>query len=244
MIKLLKILFKRYINKFGFELKPTGQGYFCPYTVVPLAKEKNMSLCEYLETYNEGGVGKRRDYIVEKLFSILPKSISSILEIGTGTGMYLEKLYPHYTPKKYEVYETALSWVQYLKEEYKDLKQIQYHSADGKTLWQTKTESIDLVTSHGVFVYLPLISSVQYLDEMYRACTKSGYIVFDCFTDENFSLPTVNDWLKEEHEYRFPVLIPVKIINAYALKNNLELVSKFEVNYHASFSTYYILKKL
>ena len=240
----MKTLFRRYINKFGFELTPTGQGYFSPYTVVPLAKEKNMSLCEYLEAYNEGGVGKRRDLIIEQLFSILPKTISSILEIGTGTGMYLEKFYPHYMPKKYEVYETALSWIQYLKEEYKEFKQIQYHSVDGKTLWQTKKESIELVTSHGVFVYLPIISSIQYLEEMYRVCKKDGYMVFDCFTDENFSLSTVDDWLKDIHDHRFPVIIPITIIDAFALRNNLALVSKFEVNYHASFSTYYIFKKL
>ncbi len=241
---MIKKLFKRYVNKFGFELVPTGQGYFCPFTVVPLAKAKNMSLCEYLETYNEGGVGKRRDAVIEKLFSSLPQNISSILEIGTGTGMFLEKIIPKYEPTKYEVYETTLSWVQYLKEEYQNFKQINYHSADGKTLWQTKTESIELVTSHGVFVYLPLISSVQYLEEMYRVCKKDGYIVFDCFTDENFHLSTVEDWLKEEHEYRFPVLIPTSIINAYALKNKLELVSKFDINYHSSFATYYIFKKL
>lgn len=240
---LIKNLINRIANKYGFRLQPTGLGYFNPSDVVPLARELNLSLCEYLESTNKGGVGVRRDTIVEEIFNTISIDKPSILEIGAGTGIYLEKFISNYNPVQYEVYETNLNWVDYLKKEYSTKSNLKFQHSDGMSLYQTKSGSIDLLTMHGVAVYIPIILSIKYFIEMYRVCKSGGYIVFDCFTDENFVMETAKKWIDDEHEYTFPVVIPIKLINEFAQNNKLDLIKKFDVPYHNSISTYFIYKK-
>lgn len=240
---LIRNLIDRTVNKYGFRLQPTGLGYFNPSDVVPEAKEMNLSLCEYLEKTNKGGVGVRRDFIVEEIFNTVHLQAPNILEIGAGTGMYVEKFLSNYNPAMYEVYETNLNWVAYLKEEYASKGNLKFQHADGTSLHQSASNSVDLLTMHGVTVYIPVILSVNYLNEMYRVCKSGGFIIFDCFTDENFTLSTVNNWLEDTYEYTFPVVISMNLINEFAEKNNLSLVKKFDIQYHASKSTYFIYKK-
>ncbi len=47
--------------------------------------------------------------------SIFQSNWIQSLEIGAGTGMYLEKVIDLYSPRTYEVYETAIDWVAILK---------------------------------------------------------------------------------------------------------------------------------
>lgn len=240
---LIKNFIDRSLNKYGFRLQPTGSGYFNPSDVVPQAMQMNLSLCEYLEKTNKGGVGVRRDFIVEEIFKTVHLQSPNILEIGAGTGMYVEKFISNYNPAQYEVYETNQNWVEYLKKEYASKGNLKFHYADGMSLHQTMSKSVDLLTMHGVTVYIPVIESLNYLYEMYRVCKKDGFIIFDCFTDENFTLNTVNQWLEDKYKYTFPVVIPMKLINEFVEKNNLNLIKKFDIHYHASKSTYFIYKK-
>ncbi len=76
----------------GYHIQPKGQGYFNAKTIVNEAGKQGLSVTEYLETSNYGGVGKRRDEIISSLqnLNFLPVC-KRIVEIGAGTGMYLEK---------------------------------------------------------------------------------------------------------------------------------------------------------
>lgn len=243
MKQFIKKVLQKYLLKKGLQITTIGEGYFSPGDVVPKAKEANLSLAEYLENNNIGGVGKRRDEIVRKIVEAINIPNASILEIGTGTGMYLEKLYPIFNCKNYEVYETNWQWVNYLKEEYTDFENIKFQLTDGKSLAYTKTESIDMVSAHGVLVYLPILVTINYLHEMYRVCKKGGYLIFDCFTDENFSLATAQQWYQDKHNYTFPVVTSLHLINDFKSHYNLQLVKTFSAPYHASVSTYFIFLK-
>jgi SAM-dependent methyltransferase len=234
-------ILNKIVNYYGFKLVPKGLDYFDPETQINAAKEKGLSLCEYLESYNVSGVGKRRDAIIESFKMHLPDVAKTILEIGAGTGMYMEKIIENYHPKKIEVYETNLGWVKYLKGEYNSKTNLVCHNADGVSLNYTKDYSVDLVFSNGVFVYLPLIQTFRYLEEMVRVCKPGGYIVFDCFTSKNFGIEIIKKWAESIHS--FPVIISDELINEFGICFNLDLRASFNVNYHESYSTYFIFQK-
>jgi SAM-dependent methyltransferase len=243
MLRTLKSLIKNVLYRRGLELVPTGLGYLEPNDVAPKAIEKGLSLCEYLESYNIGGVGVRRDRICDVVASAIALESPRILEIGTGTGIYLERLLLDYSPAHYEIYETNVKWVTYLKDTFHSNPHVVFPVTDGRSLSPTITESVDMVTAHGVFVYLPLITTIGYLEEMYRVCRKGGYLVFDCFIDDRFGLSTVEAWRRDSHGYAFPVVLTRKILNEFVTLKELELVTEFDVDYHASQSTYFIYRK-
>lgn len=243
MKQLIKKIFQKYLLKKGLQITPIGEGYFSPGDVVPKAEAANLSLAEYLENNNIGGVGRRRDTIVAAIAESVLIRNASLLEIGTGTGMYLEKLYKEFKCTNYEVYETNWQWVDYLKKHYAGYENIKFRPADGKSLSYTPSETIDIVSSHGVFVYLPILVSINYLHEMYRVCKKGGYIIFDCFTDENFGLAAAQQWYEDNYQYVFPVVTPISLINDFKSQYNLALIATFNVPYHSSISTYFIFFK-
>ncbi|HMG16669.1 MAG TPA: class I SAM-dependent methyltransferase [Saprospiraceae bacterium] len=235
--------FKRLVNHFGYEVQviPKGLSYFDPKIEVSAAKEKNMSLCEYLETFNKGGVGKRRDFIISKINYFLPAKFEKILEIGAGTGMYLEKILEIYKPIQYEVYETNIGWTKYLKEEYGSRTNLICYNADGKTLKDTESNSVDIVFCHAVFVYISIVTIYSYFEDMVRVCKPGGYIIFDCFTSKNFEIDILKNWLKAG--VFFPVVIADYTLEEWILKAKLVLHHKFNANYHESYTTYFILQK-
>ena len=108
----------RILNRFGYKIENKGLGYLDPIKVVEEARSRNLTLCEYLERFNIGGVGRRRDAIISALQQYLPKQLDTVLEIGAGTGMYLEKVIDLYLPRTYQVYETAIDWAAYLEAKY------------------------------------------------------------------------------------------------------------------------------
>ncbi len=243
MIKsLITKIFRRVANLLGYNLHEKGLGYFHPETIIEAAKKQNLSVCEYLESTNLSGVGKRRDLIISKLNEILPDSISQVLEIGAGTGMYLEKIIENQKPKNYEVYETAVGWRDFLKKSYSSKTNLLCHNANGKTLSFTKDAICDAVFSHGVFVYLPLIDTITYLEESVRVLKPGGLMIFDCFTDEYFNLETIKKWQKGE--FNFPVVLSKNLLTHFFTKNNLQLITTFNINYHDSESSYFVVRKV
>jgi phospholipid N-methyltransferase len=233
----------RVLNRFGYQIEAKGLQYFDPLRVVEEARSRRLSLCEYLERFNVGGVGRRRDAIVSALTQYIPKQLDTVLEIGAGTGMFLEKIIELYSPRKYEVYETALGWVKYLRTQYSNRVDLRCHNADGITLHNTKAESVDAVFAHGVFVYLPLIVTFGYLEEAVRVLTRTGVLVFDCFIAERFGIDTIRQWQNDPYKYKFPTTISQSLIGELAARSELTIAGTFDVKYHASNSTYFVLRK-
>jgi SAM-dependent methyltransferase len=236
-------LLNRILNIFGYKAVPKGLGYLSAREVVTKARQKNLSLCEYLEENNVGGVGKRRDLIINALQQYLPLRLTNVLEIGAGTGMYLERIVELCSPTTYEVYETSLEWVGYLNQVYSERTGLKCHNADGSSLRGTTSASVDAAFCHGVFVYLPLITTIGYLEEMVRVTKPEGWIIFDCFLTQNFGVDIVKQWQSDPYRYTFPVAISEDLIKEFLAKYGLICVGRFDTPYHASFSTYFVLRK-
>lgn len=236
-------LFRRIISWRGYALVPKGLGYFCAEDVVPKARRANLSVCEYLEQANLNGVGKRRDLIISALKSYLPAELPRIVEIGPGTGMYLEKIIENHGTQACEVYETNAGWVNYLAETYSSKTRLICRNADGKTLEQTTAKSADAAFAHGVFVYLPLMTVFRYLEEMVRVVKPGGWIVFDCFLTRDFDVRILKEWQEHSYSGDFPMVISEHLLQEIIEKYGLSLMGNFETPYHASKTTYFVLRK-
>jgi SAM-dependent methyltransferase len=234
----------RILNLFGYRLANTGYGYLDAATTVKAAREAGLSVCEYLETRDSDPrkLG-RRDRIIDRMKQWNVFRNDRICEIGAGTGMYLEKTIAVARPEFYEVYETNPGWFEHLRENYASDGScaIMMRTADGCSLRDTSSDSCDLVHAHGVFVYLPILQTFEYIKESARVCKSGGHIVFDCFLDTSFSLADILKW--HETQWRFPVVIPERLLEEYAALYSLQLVGKFEEIYGASAVNYLVFKK-
>ncbi len=233
------------LNRFGYRLTRTGLEFVAAKRTIAAAQKMGLSVCEYMESLEDHPQKKgRRDYIVKKLIAAgVLDGITTVCEIGAGTGRYLEKVIAFGKPKIYEVYETNQGWVNFLKEEYGYNAEytLQCRPADGSTLRFTPSDCCELVHAHGVFVYLPLLQTMEYLKECVRVCRPGGYIVFDCFLDKSFTLSAAQAWLAGP--YRFPVVIPEVLLDEFVRYNDLRLVQSFPVIYGASCIEYQIWQK-
>jgi SAM-dependent methyltransferase len=236
--------FKKTVQKYGYSLTKNVQHYIKAEEITRQSRIKGLSVCDYVESLNidKRKIGKR-DRVIHKMESLnLFLGAKNICEIGTGTGMYLEKTIEKAPVQKYEVYETDQDWNKYLVLEYKTkIEHLIIHNADGISLYQTKSDTIDLVHAHAVFVYLPIINNYVYLKECVRVCKKDGYIVFDVISDDMFSEEAAKNWLNLNH--KFAVITPDSFIFDFIKKNNLALINSFNEIYAGSQSKYFILQK-
>lgn len=242
--RFIKKIINNLINKAGYSLVRNGLGYINAKEIVQMAKIKNLSVCDYLESLNtdKKKIG-RRNRIISKMEGLgLFSNAKNICEIGAGTGMYLEKIIEKAPVQKYEIYETDNDWKKYLNIEYKNkINQLIIYNADGVSLGQTKSNTIDIVHAHAVFVYLPIIDIYNYLKECVRVCRNGGAIVFDVISDNEFNIKVAENW--SNLHYKFAVITPDAFILDFIKKNNLVLLSSFNEIYAGSYSKYYILQK-
>lgn len=171
--KLVQLLFrpKRKEYKWG---KP-GNYISCEQTVDAAANE-GQSVADYIETlWNQKGNSQG---VINKFASVSGKILNTdiVLEIGAGTGRYLDKVIKDYKVKTIYSYETAEDWSNWLAYMYSPV--CIKRNADGKSLSHEKDESIDIVFAHGVFVYLPFLNSVGYFSEIVRVLRGGGACTF------------------------------------------------------------------
>lgn len=190
------------LSPVGFELVRQGQGDYVK-SFLPLnltlkkASEAKLSLGDYIDTtYQRPGATQASiDELVE--LGILNNKVRSICEIGPGSGRYLEKVLRICTPETYEIYESAPEWSDWLEGQYR----VRAHEADGRSLRQTASESVDLVHAHKVFVYLAAVVSFQYFSEMIRVTRPGGHIVFDIVSESCMDDATIEKWVARRSYY-------------------------------------------
>jgi phospholipid N-methyltransferase len=205
-----------------------------------------MSIGDYLEMEdakrNILHLGRRERIINKIIENILYSDQLRILEIGPGTGRYMEKMLEHYPNCIYEVYETSQDWVLFLKNMYKKEYKLCIHPADGSKLSTTETGTCDLVHAHAVFVYLPCGTILSYLNEMVRVLKNNGIIVFDILSSSDFNINILQDFIDVGH--LFPVIFPNSILEQWMRLNNIILIENFKEIYGPYYSNYYIFKKV
>lgn len=244
-IKIKKGLLKTINNllgTFGLELvrsshQSKGKGYISAKETVAAAKKNNLSVCDYLEKiWNQQG---DTDKVIEnmKRGGVFAKSIKNILEIGPGSGRYLEKVMRICNPITYEIYETAQDGADWLAKEYNIISR----KADGKTLCHTESSSIDLVHAHGVFVYLPFLTSYQYFQEIVRVTNNNGFVVFDIISEDCLDDETATKWLQSGLDY--PCFLSKSYVKAFFIKAGFSFVGDFFTRYGPGKSQYLFFQK-
>lgn len=221
----------------GFKLVRKHLGYISAKETVDAAKRSGLSVCDYVEKiWNQQGDTQR---VIDKMkeLGIFNGTIKNICEIGTGTGRYLEKIIKICNPTGYESYETAKDWAEWLANKYNIIA----HDADGKSLSYTKSSSIDLVHAHGVFIYLPFLSSYRYFQEIVRVTNDNGYVTFDIYSEDCFDDDTVNHWLQSDHNY--PCFLSKQYVKYFFVKRGFSLIGDFFNRYGEGKSHYLVFKK-
>lgn len=237
-------MFDHCLHRYGYRLARTGYGYLDAGTTVSAADAVGLSVCSYLESLEADQRKKgRRDRIVARMqrCGVFERSYR-ICEIGAGTGMFLEKVIEAAQPECYEVYETDPGWCAYLRDKFSTGRtRFQFRNADGTTLKETEAASCNLVHAHGVFVYLPVLQTLEYLREAARVLKPGGYLVFDCYLDHSFTLDSARKWLKSQ--WRFPVIVPERLLLEFTAEIYLNLVENFTEIHGATSVNYLIFRK-
>lgn len=201
------------------------------------AKKENLSICDYLEKiWNQKGATQKviDNMKANKVFS---NKESKIIEIGTGSGRYLEKIINQVSYKEYYSFETIKEWSNFLAKTYK----IKSVDTNGYSLEGINDYSIDIIHSHGVFVYLPFLISIRYFYEMFRVCKKDSFVCFDVYDETCFNKEDLSSWLNVADIY--PVLTPIDFLINFFKENGYDLINNFYNKHGASKSRYYIFKK-
>lgn len=239
MKKLLKKGLKKLLAQRGLAITRIGEtssasslGYIAADETVSAAKRAGLSVCDYVEKL--WGMQGETQAVIEKMVSCnaFVSASPNVVEIGAGTGRYLEKVLQRVRPAKYESYETARDWAEWLKSKYPIIS----HKADGVTLRQTPSMSADLVHAHGVFVYLPFLASYRYWKEIWRITKEGGIVIFDIISEDCLDQKTVDRWLKSNHNYPF-FLSKHYVVSVFG-NHGFSLINSFKKRYGEGYSEY------
>lgn len=214
-----------------------GLNYISAKETVESAKVENLSVCDYVEKL-WGQVGETQN-VINKMerFGVFKFDNPSICEIGAGTGRYLDKVLKKCNPSRYESYETASDWAQWLQDTYPIISQ----PTDGFSLKSTEDKSMDIIHSHGVFVYLKFLDNIRYFNEMVRTIKHQGLLVFDCYTEDCMSDKILDNWLESKHN--FPSVMPNDYIIDYFQQRDFRLIDTFLNAHGQGKSKYFVFKK-
>jgi SAM-dependent methyltransferase len=246
MKKLIKNILKQQLEQRGLYLtrhiSPWGDyilggGYISAEETVSAAEREKLSVCDYVERLWERQGDTQR--VIEQMQSCGAFTAVSpnVLEIGTGTGRYLEKVLQQCKPAKYESYEYNEDWSDWLQSKYSIIS----HEADGESLKQTLDKSVDLVHSHGVFVYLPFLVSYGYWKEIWRVTADGGIVIFDIYSEDCLDEETVDKWLKSPE--RYPCFLSKSYIFSHFAKHDFDLINTFKNRHGKGHSEYLVFIK-
>jgi hypothetical protein len=208
-------------KSFGIKIVRTHySNYISADETIKAAEKAGLSICDYLEHlwHQEGATQLVIDEMI-RLGSM--DHAKSMVEIGAGSGRYMEKVIECANPQTYYSYEIAPDWSEYLASTYP----ISSCAADGRTLSSTSIASVDLIHAHGVFVYLPLFITLSYFQEINRVAAPGAWVIFDLYTEHCLNDEYLEKWLASGSEY--PVIYPRQWIIDWFEHHNFTMVHSF-----------------
>ncbi len=214
-------------------------GYIDAKSTVQAAKARGQSVCEYVENLwgeDQRGATARVVQEMSKAGCLAP--CERVLEIGPGTGRYLELVLRKISPGQYEIYETADDWATWLASTYGPC--VVRQPADGRALRHTPSHSCGLVHAHGVFVYLSVRNAFEYFAEMIRVCRPQGSIVFDFYPAEGFDEALILKWLQCADGY--PVVLPAVHVQSFFINRGCDLIHEFDRPHGPGRSHYFVFR--
>lgn len=188
---------KRLLGRTGFDIVRTnnnrgGVDDFIPFeATMRAAQAAGLSVGDYIDEVMNGTPGATQFTIDElRALDVFAANPDTVVEIGPGSGRYLEKTLKECSPGRYEIYETAAPWSNYLVDTFSVVAQ----PTAGCSLASTPDDSIDLVQAHKVFNTVTFLSASRYFFEMARVTRPGGRIVFDVMTETCLDPATVRTW--------------------------------------------------
>ena len=146
------------------------RGYLDADKTIRDARQRGMTVPEYLERLwnQEGSVSA----VIEGMrdSGVFSKPDGRICEIGPGAGMYLDRVREICPQASYEIYEPSEGWRDWLVKTYG----VTARTCDGCSLRDTASGEADLVQAHGVFVYVPFVTTCSYFAEIARVVSAEG----------------------------------------------------------------------
>ncbi|MEV5611168.1 methyltransferase domain-containing protein [Streptomyces sp. NPDC052225] len=188
---------KRLLARTGYDIVRStdnrgGVDDFLPFeATMRAARAAGMPVGDYLDEVMNGTPGATRSTIDElRGLGVFDAEPATVLEIGPGSGRYLERTLQECSPERYEIYETATPWADHLVRTYGAVARPTAECS----LAPTPDDSVDLVQAHKVFNTLTFLGSVRYFFEMARVTRPGGRIVFDVMTETCLDPDTVRTW--------------------------------------------------
>ncbi|WP_256962210.1 class I SAM-dependent methyltransferase [Streptomyces sp. NRRL B-24572] len=188
---------KRLMGRAGFDIVRSidnrgGVDDFLPFeATMRAARSAGLSVGDYLDEVMNGTPGATQSTIDElRSLGVFAADPKTVLEIGPGSGRYLEKTLKECSPSRYEIYETATPWADYLVDTFK----VVARATSGSSLAPTPDGSVDLVQAHKVFNTVTFLKASRYFFEMARVTRPGGRIVFDVMTETCLDPTTVRAW--------------------------------------------------
>ncbi|RAG86416.1 hypothetical protein DN069_06255 [Streptacidiphilus pinicola] len=195
---VLKSGARQLLGRFGFDIVRStnnrgGVDDFIPFeATLRAAQSAGLSVGDYIDEVVNGTPGATRATIDElRALGVFSAGLRTVLEIGPGSGRYLEKTLKEASPERYEIYETAAPWATYLVDTFGVVAQ----PTTGRSLAPTPDDSVDLVQAHKVFSGVTFLSSSRYFFEMARVTRPGGRIVFDVMTETCLDPASVRAWV-------------------------------------------------
>ncbi len=172
---------------------------------------------------------------------VFKKPIETLVEIGPGTGRYLEKTIQLCSPNRCEVYETAAEWGRYIQNNYPVILQ----QTDGESLKATSSDSVDLIQAHKVLCSVPFLTVARYWEEMLRVARSGGYVVFDVVTEGCLPPAIVKLWARSTTPSKspYPATVPYKVVLDFFEANGAELVGTFHATLPPGSTEVFIFRK-
>lgn len=192
---------------------------------IKAAQAAGMSVGDYVDSVMNAVPGSSQRAI-DKMVSVgvFSESLRAVVEIGPGTGRYLEKTLKAAQPSRYEIYETAGPWSTYLVNEYDVILQ----ETDGFSLVGTTDHSADLVQAHKVFSTVPFMVTCSYWHEMARTIRPGGWAAFDVVTERCLHGDAMQTWSDSGiRNGSYPAVMPREVAVRFFESKGFTLIDSF-----------------
>jgi hypothetical protein len=233
MLKSLASSANRILAPIGLRISRVAHDWgdvttYIPFTeTVTQAKEVGLSVGDYVDARQ--GIAGTTQATIDKMiaFGVFQRPVGTIIEVGPGTGRYLEKTLRVCSPERYEIYETAPEWATYLAQTYPVILQ----PTNGSSLQSTATESADLVQAHKLLSGVPFAVTASYWIEMIRVAKPGAHIVFDAMTENCLTPAIVEAWASASIPIRspYPAALPYRTIVDFFAVHNSKLIGTARV---------------
>lgn len=201
---------------------------FIPFhSTLQAAERAGLSIGDYIDSVLNKTPGATQATIDGmRALGVFARPVDSVVEIGSGSGRYVEKTIAACAPKRYEIYETSKVWADYVGSKYG----VVVRPTDGKTLSSTSAGGTDLVQAHKVFSGIPSLPTWIYWTEMSRVCRKGGHVVFDILTEACLDLGTLEKWVNSGIENgAYPAAMPRSLALDYFSDRGFDIAGTFLV---------------